>query len=140
MVDYTNFAEFLNVELTEDMENPKTFALVDREGKTFLKFCRITKSGLWYLDDNDIWKLVSDSILVLLVEGSLIAMIPYRPNLGDIYYYYNGENSVESLWTESWLDFANFTLGNCFETEALAEDLGAKVFSRVSSLYIYNRA
>ncbi|PWM78646.1 MAG: hypothetical protein DBY32_03975 [Phascolarctobacterium sp.] len=103
------------------MEEP--FRIKMFNGRSTPPLYKLTEHGLMFKEaDDDDWE--ESTFLGGLLTGTYeIALPPWKPKNGDMYYYVVDDNSVWGIgWTGSLIDLVFFSAGNCYHTKQEAEE------------------
>lgn len=128
-------AALLGVELGEP------FKITDDTHDDCQRYHRFTESaGIEISDDGIEWKTAGTVILKFLLMGNVrIVKLPWKPKVGDKYYYVeesiNGELYIETIkWNNDMTDYCAYRCGNCFASE---EEANAQMYKLRSTLCEY---
>lgn len=135
MTDFTNFAKFMGLTLSTQ-EDTHYFTLLKEDGETLYKTCRITKEGLWFLKESDLWQPVPQNLYLKMIEGTVtVKKVTFHPKENETYYYVYNNEAMETTWENDMIDYENYFLGNCFATEEEALMEGVKLFLDLKEFY-----
>lgn len=132
---YKQFAEILGLELGQE------FVLTDVDGNRKDKYTyKITEDGLLYKSPTFNWSISSLGTIGKLLDGDAKALPkPWKPEKGDIYFYYAKvkafEQAVSERWTDGTYDLLLWKSGNCFKTEEEAATKGKEIMEQIQKEY-----
>ena len=128
MNKYKELAEIFGLELNERFNIKRT----NGEFNTFGK-----KNEKYYISENGLKAEYGHFYMIdlfTLLEGrGEVVKIPFKPNLGDKYWYYsiNTEEAMEINWDNSTFDYVYLKSGNCFRTREEAETKGKEIMESI---------
>lgn len=130
---YKQFAEMLGLELGQE------FVLTDVDGNRKDKYTyKITEDGLLYKSPTFNWSISSLGTIGKLLDGDAKALPkPWKPEKGDIYFYYAKafEQTVSERWSDGIYDLIFWKSGNCFKTEEEAATKGKEIMEQIKKEY-----
>ena len=130
---YKQFAEMLGLELGQE------FVLTDVDGNRKDKWTyKITEDGLLYKSPTFNWSISSLGTIGKLLDGDAKALPkPWKPEKGDIYFYY--AKAFEQTLSERWIggnyDLLLWKSGNCFKTDEEAKAKGKEIMDNIKKEY-----
>lgn len=103
---------------------------------------KVELDGIFEYIDNE-WYCVPESLDIargILIKDYNIANDKWKPTLGKKYYYYYDKKVQRTTWKNTFQDYLNFYMNNCFSYRVLAELYGKNnVATGKSNLVDYYR-
>lgn len=116
----------------------KPFVIMEFKDRIF----KVELDGIFEYIDNE-WYCVPESLDIargILIKDYNIANDKWKPTLGKKYYYYYDKKVQRTTWKDTFQDYLNFYMNNCFSNRVLAELYGKNnVATGKSNLVDYYR-
>ena len=99
----------------------KPFAIMEFKDRIF----KVELDGIFEYIDNE-WYCVPESLDIargVLIKDYNIAKDKWKPTLGKEYYYYD-KKVRRTTWNDTFQDYLNFSMNNCFPYRVLAKLYG----------------
>lgn len=116
----------------------KPFVIMELKDRVF----KVELDGIFEYIDNE-WYCVPESLDIargILIKDYNIANDKWKPTLGKKYYYYDDKKVQRTTWKDTFQDYLNFYMNNCFSYRVLAELYGKNnVATGKSNLVDYYR-
>ena len=116
----------------------KPFVIMEFKDRIF----KVELDGIFEYIDNE-WYCVPESLDIargILIKDYNIANDKWKPTLGKKYYYYYDKKVQRTTWKNTFQDYLNFYMNNCFSYRVLAELYGKNnVATGKSNLVDYYR-
>ena len=99
----------------------KPFVIMEFKDRVF----KVELDGIFEYIDNE-WYCVPESLDIarrILIKDYNIAKDKWKPTLGKEYYYYD-KKVRRTTWNDTFQDYLNFSMNNCFPYRVLAKLYG----------------
>lgn len=100
----------------------KPFVIMEFKDRIF----KVELDGIFEYIDNE-WYCVPESLDIargILIKDYNIANDKWKPALGKKYYYYDDKKVQRTTWNNTFQDYLNFYMNNCFSYRDLAKLYG----------------